>query len=188
MTKQEARVHFKALRQRLTDVDQQRCDDLLLIRFQTVPLPPLSTLLNFVPSAEHREANSFLLEDYLRFRNPGMVVAYPRITDGGNMEAVVPETETDFEPNVFGIPEPTGNAVLYPSQVEAVIIPMLGFDESGQRVGYGKGYYDRYLSGCSDNCIRLGICYFEPVHRITDAAAHDVPLDFCITPQRVYVF
>ena len=188
MTKKQARAHFKTLRQQITGLQQQRWDDLLLIRFQTVPLPPLSTLLNFVPSTLHREVNSFLLEDYLRFRNPGMVVAYPRITDGDNMEAVVPPTETDFAPNVFGIPEPTGNAVLYPSQLEAVIVPMLGFDANGQRVGYGKGYYDRYLAQCSDDCIRLGICYFDPLPQITDAGEHDIPLDFCITPHQVYVF
>jgi 5-formyltetrahydrofolate cyclo-ligase len=69
-----------------------------------------------------------------------------------------------------------------------VIVPMLAFDRQGNRVGYGKGYYDSFLKQCRPDCIKVGVCYFEPIAQIDDAGDFDVPLNFCITPQQVYVF
>jgi 5-formyltetrahydrofolate cyclo-ligase len=69
-----------------------------------------------------------------------------------------------------------------------IIIPLLAFDEKGYRVGYGKGFYDRYLKECREDCLKIGLSYFEAVPSVDDAAEFDVPLDFCITPQRTYVF
>ena len=51
-----------------------------------------------------------------------------------------------------------------------------------------KGFFDRYLKGCREDCIKIGFSYFEPLDSIDDANEFDVPLDFCITPQRIYVF
>ena len=65
---------------------------------------------------------------------------------------------------------------------------MLAFDTRGNRVGYGKGFYDRYLPACRPDCIKLGFSYFDPVDSVDDAHEFDVPLDLCITPNRTYVF
>jgi 5-formyltetrahydrofolate cyclo-ligase len=65
---------------------------------------------------------------------------------------------------------------------------LLAFDVKGNRVGYGKGYFDKYLKECREDCIKVGLSYYEPLDSIDDANEFDVPLDFCITPQRTYVF
>jgi 5-formyltetrahydrofolate cyclo-ligase len=67
-------------------------------------------------------------------------------------------------------------------------VPLLAFDEKGFRVGYGKGFYDRFLKQCKDGGIKIGLSYFNPIDTIEDAGEFDVPLNFCITPQKVYVF
>ncbi|HVG13224.1 MAG TPA: 5-formyltetrahydrofolate cyclo-ligase [Flavisolibacter sp.] len=189
MNKSEIRKVYKRKRDEITGAQKMRWDDLILIQFQTVELPFLSNVLSFYSIEENNEVNSFLLTDYLHFRNPSLVVAYPRMnTDTTTMQALIASADGAFETNEFGITEPTGSEVLPAADVELVLVPMLAFDAKGRRVGYGKGYYDRYLSACGPDCLKIGVSYFPPIDRIDDAAEFDVPLDLCITPEMVYVF
>jgi 5-formyltetrahydrofolate cyclo-ligase len=104
------------------------------------------------------------------------------------MKAISCNADSIFEANEYNIPEPLDNDVVPPDAIDLVIIPLLAFDEKGNRVGYGKGFYDRYLKECREDCMKLGFSYFDPVDSIDDAGEFDVPLDFCITPHRTYVF
>jgi 5-formyltetrahydrofolate cyclo-ligase len=108
--------------------------------------------------------------------------------DDTTMDALICKADTIFETNAFNIPEPVETATAEPQEIDLVIVPLLAFDEKGIRVGYGKGYYDRYLKDCREDCLKVGFSYFEAVERIEDADEFDVPLDFCITPNRIYVF
>ena len=189
MDKKEVRKVYKRKRDEITAAQKMRWDDLILIQFQTVELPFLNNVLSFYSIEENNEVNSFLLTDYLHFRNPSMVVAYPKMYPSTTtMQALIATPDGAFETNEFGITEPSGSEVLAADEVELVLVPMLAFDEQGRRVGYGKGYYDRFLSSCSPDCLKIGVSYFPPIDRIDDAADFDVPLDLCITPEMVYVF
>jgi 5-formyltetrahydrofolate cyclo-ligase len=55
-------------------------------------------------------------------------------------------------------------------------------------VGYGKGYYDRYLKRCAQDVVKIGFSYFDAIDAIEDINEFDVPLNYCITPMRVYEF
>jgi 5-formyltetrahydrofolate cyclo-ligase len=189
MKKKEARDLFKSKKSELTPSQQMKWDDLLLIQFQTVDWPFVSNVFSFYPILEMREINSFLLTDYLHFRNPSLQISYPK-TDFKTMtmQAVQCGADTPFEENKYGLFEPTMGEVIDPLQLDMAIIPLLAFDKKGYRVGYGKGFYDRFLEGCNDDCLKIGVSYFEPIDAIEDAAEFDVPLDLCITPQQVYVF
>lgn len=102
------------------------------------------------------------------------------------MDAVIFEEGQSVSTNMFGIVEPDGNEVVEPEDIDMIIIPMLAFDRMGNRVGYGKGFYDRFLHRCKADCLKVGLSYFEPVEEISDVHAGDVRLDLCITPERVY--
>jgi len=67
-------------------------------------------------------------------------------------------------------------------------VPLLAVDKKGYRVGYGKGFYDKFLPSCKKECLKIGFSYFEPVDEITDKDQFDVPLELCITPHNIYVF
>jgi 5-formyltetrahydrofolate cyclo-ligase len=118
-----------------------------------------------------------------------MQLCYPKMdTKEPNMDAVACHADTIFEANAINILEPLETRIVDPQEIDLVLVPVLACDTNGNRVGYGKGYYDRYLSRCREDCIKVGISYFEPVDTIDDADGYDVPLNFCITPQQAYVF
>ena len=189
MTKKEARKIYNQKRQEISYTDRSKWDDLILINFQTIDIPFLSAVFSFYPMEERNEVNAFILTEYLHFRNPNLQICYPKMDiKEPNMEAFACHADTIFEANGLNILEPLETEIINPEEIDLVIVPMLVCDIKGNRVGYGKGYYDRYLSRCNPGCIKVGVSYFEPVEQIDDADEFDVPLDFCITPSKAYVF
>jgi 5-formyltetrahydrofolate cyclo-ligase len=189
MLKQQARKIYNKKRQEISYTDRMKWDDLLLINFQTIETPFLQSVFSFYPMESRNEPNVFLITDYLHFRNLNMQLCYPKMdTKEPNMDAVACHADTIFEANAINILEPLETSIVDPQDIDLVLVPVLACDTNGNRVGYGKGYYDRYLSRCREDCIKVGISYFEPVDTIDDADGYDVPLNFCITPQQAYVF
>ena len=189
MTKKELRKIYREKRNTLTVSEQAKLDDLLLIQFQTAKLPFISTLLSYWPMEENKEPNTHLFTDYLEFSNPELLIAYPKtdvIID--EMEAVSINEETEFVKNEYNIYEPESGNRMDAIGIDMILVPLLAFNKKGYRVGYGKGFYDKYLAGCRKDSIKVGFSYFDPVDEITDKGDFDVPLNLCITPQNVYVF
>lgn len=189
MIKNELRKVFKEKRMQLSQSEKAKLDDLLLIQFQQVGLPFIQRLFCYWPIDKFNEPNTHLFCDYIEFRNPELIIAYPRIEPAtGKMEAIIAGDETIFSRKSFNVFEPEGNDIMTAEEVDLAIVPLLCFDKKGFRVGYGKGYYDRYLKNCRKDCLKIGFSYFEPVDQITDKHEFDVPLDLCVTPHATYVF
>lgn len=189
MFKKEIRQLYRQKRTELSEKDIVKLDDLLLIRFQSVNLPFLHAVLSYWPIVENHEPDTHLITGFLRFRNPEIRIAYP-VADFSDttLTAVAVDIDTTFAKKELNIYEPQSGEVMTPESFDLVIVPLLAFDRRGYRVGYGKGFYDKYLAGCRNDCIKLGISYFEPVAEIRDCDGFDVPLNLCITPQSMYVF
>ncbi len=189
MTKKHARKLYNQKRLALSYTERMKWDDLILINFQTIDFPFLEFVLSFYPMEEKNEVNTFLLTDYLHFKNPSLQICYPK-TDFAHhtMQAVACGADAAFEGNAFNILEPVTGEIVPAERLDLVILPLLTCDLQGHRVGFGKGFYDRYLKDCRKDCIKVGVSYFEPVEHIEDTHEFDVPLDFCITPQKAYVF
>ncbi len=103
--------------------------------------------------------------------NAGKMVAVPRCIDGSNMEFCVIHTFDDLEKGMYGIDEPKQHCEIIKAenvQNSVLIVPALCFDPDGYRLGYGKGYYDRFISRYKGYTV--GVCYSE---FITD----DIPVD-----------
>jgi 5-formyltetrahydrofolate cyclo-ligase len=189
MTKQELRKIYKEKRLQLSDTERTKLDDLLLIQLQTISLPFINTLLSYWPIAENNEPDTDLFTGYIEFKSPGISVTYPR-TDFflNEMLAISTNEETSFVKNEFNIYEPEEGDITDADEIDLILVPLLAFDKKGFRVGYGKGFYDRFLSQCRKDCLKIGFSYFEPADEITDTNEFDVSLSHCITPQAVYVF
>ncbi len=189
MLKVEARKEYREKRMALPGIDRAKMDDLLLIQFQSVKLPFIHTLLSYWPIEENKEPNTHLFTDYIEFRNPALKIAYPKSDFTHHvMEAVEVNADTPFALRQHNIHEPMEGVVIDAGIIDLVFVPMIICDKQGFRVGYGKGFYDKYLTQCRKDCIKAGFCYFEPVDKIDDRHKFDIPLDICITPYNVYVF
>ena len=90
--------------------------------------------------------------------------------------------DTVLVENEWGIREPGAGEIFEPQIVDLVIVPGVCFDEQCHRVGYGKGFYDRFLRKCRPDCVKIGLSFFEPVAEIADIHAGDVRLDFFVSP------
>lgn len=96
-----------------------------------------------------------------------------------------------LKPNFIGIPEPEENAAsieISPEKIEVVFVPLLAFDSSGHRIGYGKGFYDRFLKECAPETIKIGLSFFEAEEKLEDILPTDIPLNYCVTPEKTYSF
>jgi len=190
MTKKELRETYRQKRTALTEQERLRLNDLLLIQFQQMAVPRnTQILLSYWPLEEHGEVNTFLMTDFLQFRMPGLQIAYPVADfDATTMQVMVVNDDTDFKKNKYGIAEPVDGTVVAATGIDMIFVPLLVFDERGYRVGYGKGFYDRFLPACREDCSKVGFSYFAPVTAIKDIDQFDVPLTTGITPGQIYEF
>ena len=143
----------------------------------------------FYPIVGKNEFNSLLLVDWLKEKHPGIKILLPKSNiQEHTLVHIVWNDQTALAMNEWGITEPEDGEETDPLQIDVVIVPLLVFDKKGNRIGYGKGFYDRFLSACRSDTIKIGVSLFEPVENIEDTDEHDIPLDICITPYRIWRF
>jgi 5-formyltetrahydrofolate cyclo-ligase len=190
MIKKELRSIYKEKRLAIPSTEKLKLDDLMLLQFQQLYFDEAAeVLLTYWPMANMSEPNMLLYTSYLRHTVPNLQIAYP-VADfaTGQMKAVLIDEDTVYTTNTHGITEPKEGLVIQPDEIDIAFVPLLACDGDGIRVGYGKGFYDRYLRQCRQDIISIGFSYFEPVDKIEDANEFDVPLNYCITPQNIYEF
>jgi 5-formyltetrahydrofolate cyclo-ligase len=189
MIKNTVRKEFLQRRMTIQEEDLKERTALIASNFRKLVLPTINYVLSYNPLLHRREFDVSLCEDILKEQNLIMRVAWPKIhMDLLDMEAVLVEKDGLYIKNKFNILEPIGGVIIPPQQLDIIFVPLVAFDERGYRVGYGKGYYDRYLAQCRPETIRIGFSFFEAVDYIEDIDEFDVPLNFCITPHRIYEF
>ena len=189
MKKQEARKAFKEKRAALTQRELNVKQDLILIKLQEISLPYAQILHTYIPKFASNEPDPAPLVDWMRFRDLGLKISYSKINPSDlSMQHFLQNDEMIFEENQFGIPEPVSGIKISPELIDIAFVPLLAFDQEGNRVGYGKGYYDRFLASCKNDIITIGLSYFPPLDIIDDIDFFDKKIDFCITPDRVYAF
>ena len=96
--------------------------------------------------------------------------------------------ETPLVTNSWGIKEPVGNEDSGVKDFDLVIMPLLYADKNGNRVGYGKGFYDRFLAEINPNAPKVGVSFFKPESDVEDTSEFDIPLDYLVTPTDVLSF
>jgi len=179
---------YKEKRSTLSVSYRNKADDLMLIGFQQLGISIPSCIMTYAAMEKNGEFDPSVIIDFCHFRQPEQVLAYPVVIDKQDLQAVTVTDDTIFEENTYGIPEPVNGTLTDPEKIGLVIVPLLCFDERGYRVGYGKGYYDRFLSLCKKDTLKIGFSYFEAVPEITDIHPRDVKLDYCVTPEKNYAF
>ena len=95
---------------------------------------------------------------------------------------------TRIKKNFYNIPEPVDGIEVPVAKIDVVFVPLLAYDTLGNRVGYGKGFYDIFLSGCKTTTLKIGLSFFPPEEKITDVSENDIRLDYVVTPKEVFAF
>jgi 5-formyltetrahydrofolate cyclo-ligase len=187
MEKRIARKHYKEKRLALTDVEKDKLEDLILIQFQALnPVIP-DHVMAFAPLEEKKEYDPHLVLEYCRFKNPAVQFYYP-LTKGEEMVACAVTDDQPFLKNDWGILEPVDAPAVSPTIPELIFVPLLAVDKKGHRVGFGKGYYDKFLALCREDVVTIGFSFFDPEEKISGIEKHDIPLSACITPRSFFIF
>lgn len=140
----------------------------------------------FLPIVEKKEVNTEYLLHILQGRDKSVVLPKADFTTG-EMQHILLQENTVFKVSEYNIPEPVDGIEIKPQLLDVVFVPLLAFDTQGNRIGYGKGFYDRFLSQCKPECIVIGLSFFEAEEKIIHEFI-DFPLHQCITPSKTYHF
>ena len=190
MTKVRLRKIYLEKQKSLSDAERnERSRKIASVFFKSFNLENIRFLHVFLPIEKNREIETAFIFKRLWKNYPAITTIAPRVNfQVMTLENLKFSAETKLVPNRWHIFEPTESELIEIEKNDVVLVPLLAFDERGFRVGYGMGFYDKFLSQCRTDCIKIGVSYFAPTAEITDAAAFDVQLDFCITPEKVWKF
>jgi 5-formyltetrahydrofolate cyclo-ligase len=119
-----------------------------------------------------------------RLLGMGRRVAMPRVA-GGRIEARTYEAGDPLERAAYGALEPVGGRALRPEELDVVVVPGLAFDRRGYRVGYGGGFFDRFLPRTRPDAFRVGICFHLQLVEEVPHGPGDVPVDAVVTEREV---
>ncbi|WP_224999442.1 5-formyltetrahydrofolate cyclo-ligase [Cesiribacter sp. SM1] len=190
-TKEALRLYYRQLRQQLSDEElHQRSLQLCRQFFSNIPLDHIHTLHSYLPMSSQREPDPQPILDILRREHPHIRLVVSRtLWQVREMEHVYWDEKLQLQQNKWGIPEPVGGEVCPVEKIDAVLVPLLAFDRYGHRLGYGAGFYDRFLSGCAPHALSIGLSLFPPLEEpMPGVFPTDVPLTHCLTPDQVYKF
>jgi 5-formyltetrahydrofolate cyclo-ligase len=187
MTKAELRKKYKALRSNLSldQVDSYSMD--IANRLLSLDIWSHTYYHLFLSIAEHKEVQTEFILNILHAKDKEIVVSKSNF-DTQTMTNYLLTDNTVVKKNHWDIPEPVDGIEVPNNKIDVVFVPLLAFDNQGNRVGYGKGFYDKFLNSCSKETVKIGLSFFEAEETIDDVSTNDVPLDYCVTPEKVYHF
>jgi 5-formyltetrahydrofolate cyclo-ligase len=141
----------------------------------------------FLPIEKQREVNTEFILHLLAGKDKEIVVSKSDFNTREMTHFLLTDS-TKLITNALGIPEPVAGLAVPVSAIEVVFVPLLAYDKSGQRVGYGKGFYDTFLQQCNPNTVKIGLSFFAPEEKIEDVSSNDVQLNYVATPEGVERF
>ncbi|NND61999.1 MAG: 5-formyltetrahydrofolate cyclo-ligase [Flavobacteriaceae bacterium] len=186
MNKADFRRKYKELRATLTE---EEVDDMsMAIANQSLALPIWDQTYYhlFLTISEKKEVNTEFLLHILLGRDKSVVVSKSDFNTH-KMQHILLQENTELKISSYGIPEPISGIDISEKTLDVVFVPLLAFDKKGHRIGYGKGFYDRFLKSCKKEAIFVGLSFFEAEDKLPNEET-DVRLDYCISPSKLYEF
>ncbi|GAA4294895.1 5-formyltetrahydrofolate cyclo-ligase [Aestuariibaculum suncheonense] len=187
MLKSDLRKTYKLLRNNLSINDIEDLSLEIANRLLKLPIWDLSFYHIFLSIAEYKEIDTDFILNILSGKDKHIVVSKSDFKSGSMTNYLLTDS-TLIRKNSYNIPEPVDGIEIANHKIDVVFIPLLAFDKQGHRVGYGKGFYDRFLSDCKPETIKIGLSFFDAEEHIEDAHENDVKLDYCVTPKAIYTF
>lgn len=194
MNKKDLRKKYKELRDQLS-VDEIEAKSMAianrLLQLDTIPngsqVWEQTYFHLFLSIEEQKEVDTEFILQILAGKDKEIVVAKSNF-ETLEMSHYLLTDNTKFQKNEYNIYEPVNGLEVPVSKIDVVFVPLLAYDKKGNRVGYGKGFYDKFLSKCREDIIKIGLSFFEPEDAIAAVSETDIRLDYCVTPMTVYNF
>jgi 5-formyltetrahydrofolate cyclo-ligase len=141
----------------------------------------------FLPIVKQKEVDTSYILNILQGKDKHILVSKSDF-ETNTMKHYLLTDATRFVVNQYGIPEPEDGIEIDAEKIDVVFIPLLAYDVKGNRIGYGKGFYDRFLSECKKEVIKVGLSFFDP--EVEDICINDtdVPLNYGISDTHTYTF
>ncbi len=197
MTKAEIRKIFKQKRKALTTENCETVNKKIHnLVFSRLAMHRYSPIHLFLPILRNNEPDTRLIVNTLR-KDFAADLYISKSLENGELLHVKYQANTILEKNSWGIEEPKDLTESrssedffekYKTEDILIFVPLLAFDKKGNRVGYGKGYYDKFLQYATKDTTIVGLSHFEPIDLIEDADAFDIKMDFCVTPERMWAW
>ena len=171
---------FSLTKQEVDDLSQRVCKQL-----DKLNIWKLKHYHIFISILKYNELDTSYIINKLNSEQKIIIV--PKISNNELVHIAIND-ETKFGLNEYGIKEPNDGNHFIIENLDIIFIPLLAFDIEGHRVGYGKGYYDRFLKLANNSTLKIGLSFFDPINKILDIDDNDVKLDYCVTPKQVHKF
>lgn len=185
--KTELRIEYKALRKLLSENDIEEMSLAIANAILTLPIWENTYFHIFLPITEQKEVNTEFILHLLSGKDKEIIVSKADF-ETRKMTHFLLTDNTTIRKNKYNIPQPVDGIEVPSIKIDVVFVPLLAFDTKGHRVGYGKGFYDKFLSECKPNVLKIGLSFFAPEELIADIFEGDVQLDYCVTPHSIFKF
>ena len=178
LTKEEIREEIKRRRQLLTESERKKKSSQIVKKLKAFLPPDVNTLMFYAPFKG--EVDLLSLAEWCLCR--GKRVVFPRVL-GKEILPLEVFSLSELSPGYCSILEPPYELSRMVSRIDVVFVPGIAFDLNCFRVGYGGGFYDRFLARWQIE-FKIGICFdFQVVERIP-VDSHDIPVDLVVTEKR----
>ncbi len=187
MNKKDLRIKYKELRYNLSSNDIDEMSIAIANQVLKMDIWDNNYYHVFLPIETQNEVNTEFILHLLQGKDKEIVISKSDF-ETLEMKHYLLTDNTKIKKNDYNIPEPINGLEVPVSKIDVVFVPLLAYDMNGNRVGYGKGFYDKFLSNCKLETIKIGLSFFEPEELISDICTNDIKLDYCITPIKTYQF
>jgi 5-formyltetrahydrofolate cyclo-ligase len=187
MLKKELRQKYKELRKHLSENEIEEWSLQIANQLIRLDIWQHSFYHLFLPIESQKEVNTEYILQVLAGKDKNIVLSKSDFSTR-EMTHFLLTDNTTIKKNEYDIPEPIDGLEVPVSKIDVVFVPLLAFDEKGNRVGYGKGFYDKFLAACKPEILKIGVSFFESENVISDVLNTDIQLDLCVTPTKVYNF
>ena len=179
------RSHYKKKRLSLTKQEVDHLSQRVCKQLDKLNIWKLKHYHIFISISKYNELDTSYIINKLKSEKKNIIV--PKILNNELIHIAIND-QTEFSINEYGIKEPNNGNSFIIQNLDLIFIPLLAYDLEGHRVGYGKGYYDRFLKLTNKSSLKIGLSFFDPINKIQDIDDNDVKLDYCITPTQVHKF
>jgi len=187
MTKAQLRNTYKTLRRDLSLNDIDNLSLQIANTLLKLPIWDFTFYHLFLSIEEQKEIDTDFILNILSGKDKNIVLSRSDFKTGEMINYLLTDNTT-IKKSAFNIPEPIDGIDINNDKIDVVFVPLLAFDKLGNRVGYGKGFYDRFLALCKPETLKIGLSFFEAEDEFNDITEADIKLDYCVTPKQIYSF